>query len=89
MNAGSFRLEDIWPRRSPSATPLPPGQGVIKGFPRFGYGFGAPLPSIPAEPSLTIRGAVKTEHTMPLTELDKLPRRELVSDFHCVTTWTM
>ena len=84
-----FRLWYIWPRRPRSAGSLPPGQGVIKGFPRFGDAFlGEPLPTIPAEPVLTIRGAVDTEHTIPLTELDKLPRQEMVSDFHCVTTWT-
>lgn len=84
-----FRLWYIWPRRLRSAGSLPPGQGVIKGFPRFGDAFlGEPLPTIPAEPVLTIRGAVDTEHTIPLTELDKLPRQEMVSDFHCVTTWT-
>ncbi len=84
----AFRIRNIWPGSARSTAPLPPGQGAIRGFPRFGYGFGDPLPAVPAEPSLTIRGAVATEHTIPLTELDRLPRRELVSDLHCVTTWT-
>ena len=85
----AFRIRDIWPGSAPSTAPLPPGQGAIKGFPRFGDRFGAPpLPTIPAEPFLTIRGAVDTDHTVPLAALDELPRHQLVSDFHCVTTWT-
>ena len=37
-------------------------------------------------PFLTIRGAIETEHTFPLSALDELPRSEMVADFHCVTT---
>jgi DMSO/TMAO reductase YedYZ molybdopterin-dependent catalytic subunit len=37
---------------------------------------------------IEISGAVATSFSVPLTELAKLPRRELASDFHCVAGWS-
>ncbi len=66
---------------------LPPGQRTGDAFPRFGAA--APeLPEVPEEPRLRITGAVEVPGAIGLGELASLPRREQVSDLHCVTTWT-
>ena len=70
-----------------TAPPLPPGQRAGAAFPRFGAAF-APPPEPPAEPSLRISGEVEEPGELGLDELASLPRREQVSDLHCVTTWT-
>ena len=68
---------------------LPPGQTAIDTFPRFGVpAYADRWPTIPAPPVLAIGGLVETPVSLPLHALDALPRRELVADFHCVTTWT-
>lgn len=67
---------------------LPPGQQPIEGFPRFGTHFHHPPPAIPREPSIEIGGAVSTPFDVPLRELERLPRREVTADFHCVAGWT-
>jgi DMSO/TMAO reductase YedYZ molybdopterin-dependent catalytic subunit len=69
-------------------TALPPGQQEVVHFPRFGLTpFAARFPSESARIELEINGDVGS--TMRLSdELSRLPRVELVSDFHCVTTWT-
>ena len=68
---------------------LPPGQRAIDFFPRFGVPRYAGR--MPAESPLElVLGG--TELTGPVTlrraDLETLPRRERVADFHCVTTWT-
>ena len=82
-----FRFGDFWPRKAPGIWGLPPGQRVVRGFPRFGDGIAPPLPEIPETATLAVTGAVDTPLEIPLTALAQLPRREMVSDFHCVTTW--
>jgi DMSO/TMAO reductase YedYZ molybdopterin-dependent catalytic subunit len=67
---------------------LPPGQTAIRGFPRFGTHAYNPPPPVPAEPSLEVGGAVDDPLTFPLRELQALPRREVVADFHCVAGWS-
>jgi len=67
---------------------LPPGQRAVDDFPRFGPGLGAPLPNLPDLPTLTVTGAVQHELRLPLTDLVPLTRRDQITDFHCVTTWT-
>jgi DMSO/TMAO reductase YedYZ molybdopterin-dependent catalytic subunit len=68
----------------------PPGQRVIGSFPRrFGLAFRAPPPPI-AEPALIrVAGALARRLEVQVSHLAKLPRRELVADFHCVTGWTV
>ncbi len=68
-------------------TPLPPGQRAGDAFPRFGAAT-RPLPEMPDEPRLRITGAVDEPGEIESDELASLPRREQVSDLHCVTTWT-
>src|SRR5918992_5601035 len=67
---------------------LPPGQQRIAGFPRFGTHFQHPAPAVPPHPTIEIAGAVTESRAVPLTELARLPRRELETDFHCVSGWS-
>jgi DMSO/TMAO reductase YedYZ molybdopterin-dependent catalytic subunit len=72
-----------------SAGQLPEGQRALADFPRFG------LPrrlarriSVPSEPSLRIGGEVELACELHVAELASVPRRDQVSDFHCVFTWS-
>lgn len=67
---------------------LPPGQTAIRGFPRFGTHVHHAPPAVPAEPTLHVSGAVVEPFILPLSGLEKLPRREVVADFHCVAGWS-
>lgn len=69
--------------------PAPKGQRLLDDFPRVG------LPrrlarrvAAPAEPALRIGGEVAEPCEIALAELEALPRRDQVSDFHCVFTWS-
>jgi DMSO/TMAO reductase YedYZ molybdopterin-dependent catalytic subunit len=68
---------------------LPPGQSVHPSFERFGLGLFAKR--FPAKPDLiefTIGGDVAQSVTVG-GNWSALPRVEQVSDFHCVTTWSV
>jgi DMSO/TMAO reductase YedYZ molybdopterin-dependent catalytic subunit len=67
---------------------LPPGQLLIEGFPRFGTHLARPAPVVPADPVITIRGAVTEAVDVRLATLATLPRRALSADFHCVAGWS-
>ena len=68
---------------------LPPGQTAIDSFPRFGVpAYADRWPTIPERPVLTVGGLVQTPMALDLSALTALPRRRVVADFHCVTTWT-
>lgn len=67
---------------------LPPGQRLIKGFPRFGAHLARPAPAVPDAPVIEVCGAVSKAFDVPLAALASLPRRELTADFHCVAGWT-
>ncbi len=69
-------------------TKLPPGQRRVDGFPRFGTHLSRPAPAVPADPVITVRGAVTEAFDLPLAALADLPRRELTADFHCVAGWS-
>src|SRR3954468_16997810 len=66
---------------------LPPGQRALDRFPRFGTNRGAP-PAVPAAPAIAITGAVESPVAMAAADLDSLPRRTLLADFHCVAGWS-
>ena len=54
------------------------------------YTIGSRMPSIaPAEYRLQIAGRVEQPVTLTLADLRSLPRAEQVSDFHCVTGWSV
>jgi DMSO/TMAO reductase YedYZ molybdopterin-dependent catalytic subunit len=70
---------------------LPKGQRVIGHFLRFGApSFARRLPK--GRAVLLERLEIRTEegacNVVPLDELGGLTRREVVADFHCVTTWS-
>lgn len=67
---------------------LPPGQRRIEGFPRFGAHFNDPPPTVPDDPAIEIGGAVSQPVTVRVAALADLPRREQVSDVHCVAGWS-
>lgn len=68
---------------------LPPGQFEFPSFDRFGLGlFAKRFPANPDSIAFTIGGDVAQSVTVD-TELAALPRVEQVSDFHCVTTWSV
>ena len=66
---------------------LPPGQRDLGRFPRFGTNQGPP-PAVPAAPAIEVAGAVAAPRAIAAMELDSLPRRTLLADFHCVAGWS-
>lgn len=70
-------------------SPLPKGQREIAAFPRFGLGkFANRFPVHPMRRTLTIGGDVA--HPQELADpFAGLERVEQISDFHCVTTWSV
>jgi len=68
---------------------LPPGQHAIGFFPRFGVpAYARRLPDGKVEAELIVGGDGTESITLHLPELQSLPRKEMVADLHCVTTWT-
>lgn len=54
------------------------------------YTIGSRMPSIaPAEYRLRIEGLVERPVTYTLADLERLPQARQVSDFHCVTGWSV
>ena len=68
---------------------LPTGQREADRFHRFGLTqFAKRFPKQIATPTLEVVG--KVAHELHLSNaLDGLPRTERISDFHCVTTWSV
>jgi DMSO/TMAO reductase YedYZ molybdopterin-dependent catalytic subunit len=75
-------------RPSGSSGKLPPGQRHVGGFPRFGTELRRPPPPVPADPVISVGGAVTEAFDVPLATLAALRRRELTADFHCVAGWS-
>lgn len=76
--------------RSPDierANRIPPGQSATEGWPVLHYG-GVPRIDA-AEWRLRIYGAVEKERSLSFSEFLSLPRIEVLSDVHCVTSWSM
>jgi DMSO/TMAO reductase YedYZ molybdopterin-dependent catalytic subunit len=65
---------------------IPPGQLLVRSFPRFGLG-GRP-PAVPDQPLIEVGGDLTAPFTLPVADLAALPRREVTADFHCVSGWT-
>jgi DMSO/TMAO reductase YedYZ molybdopterin-dependent catalytic subunit len=65
---------------------LPPGQSLTQKFPVLHYG---PVPRFnPATWDLRAYGEVEEEVRWTWDEFNKLPRRSLKMDIHCVTRWS-
>jgi DMSO/TMAO reductase YedYZ molybdopterin-dependent catalytic subunit len=75
-------------RHSRRSEALPRGQRRVEGFPRFGTELWRPAPPVPADPAITVRGAVTEAFDVRLATLASLPRHELTADFHCVAGWS-
>lgn len=65
---------------------LPPGQALTERFPVLHYG---PVPSFnPATWDFKVTGEVENPFTVNWEEFQKLPRKSLTMDIHCVTRWS-
>ncbi len=65
---------------------LPPGQSLTQKFPVLHYG---PVPAFdPAKWDLRIWGEVEQEACWTWDEFNRLPRRTVTMDIHCVTRWS-
>ncbi len=75
------------PVRSHVPTRVPPGQVVTHSFPVLHAGS---LPSSLTRETwtLALRGEVDAPQTLSFAQLLELPQKELVTDIHCVTSWT-
>ena len=70
--------------------PLPPGQFAGQAFIRFGLGRFLNKPVVHNSPvSLDLAGLVAAPRTVGGADLAVLSRITQVSDFHCVTTWSI
>jgi DMSO/TMAO reductase YedYZ molybdopterin-dependent catalytic subunit len=82
-------VRDLWPHGGAPARGLPPGQGLVRTFPRFGTHLADPVPAVPVQPAIEVRGAVAIPFDLPVADLQDMPRRTLVADFHCVAGWSV
>src|SRR5450631_991932 len=66
---------------------LPPGQSLTQKFPVLHYG---PVPSYNSLANWTFKvfGLVDEAKTWSWDEFNKLPRRKITVDLHCVTRWS-
>lgn len=65
---------------------LPPGQHKVSGWPILDLGV---HPDLPLEQwTLTVSGLVEQPFTWTWEQFLSQPQVELVTDFHCVTTWS-
>jgi DMSO/TMAO reductase YedYZ molybdopterin-dependent catalytic subunit len=70
-------------------TTLPPGQRAIDHFPRFGVpAYAKRLPEMPAGFELQVKGKDESPCSVRIEDFSQLQRKDVVADFHCVTTWT-
>lgn len=68
------------------ANRVPPGQNLVESFPVLHYG-GVPRID-PEDWSLRIFGLVEKERTLGFAEFLALPQVKVLSDIHCVTSWS-
>lgn len=68
--------------------PLPPGQRVVRGFPRFGTPGTAVSPTVSPDPAVEVTGPLVDGFVFRADELADLPRTEVTADFHCVAGWS-
>ncbi len=66
---------------------LPPGQSLTQKFPVLHYG-PVPMYKSLADWTFKVFGLVEDEKTWTWDEFNKLPRRKIAMDIHCVTRWS-
>src|SRR5581483_2517510 len=66
---------------------LPPGQSLTQKFPVLHYG-PVPLYNNLNNWTFKVYGLVEEEKTWNWDEFNKLPRRKVTMDIHCVTRWS-
>lgn len=81
-------VQDPIARGAGRSRTLPPGQRRVEGFPRFGTQLARPAPPVPADPVITVGGAVTEAFDVPVADLATLPRKAVTADFHCVAGWS-
>lgn len=65
---------------------LPPGQHILKGWPRLDLGF---IPAIDMPHwTLKVSGLVERPQSFTWEQFNALPQSEQLCDMHCVTTWS-
>jgi DMSO/TMAO reductase YedYZ molybdopterin-dependent catalytic subunit len=74
--------------RRRSLVRLPPGQKWLDRFPRFGQSMTRPAPKVPDQPVIEFRGVGIEPFDVPLIDLLRSDRREVICDFHCVAGWS-
>lgn len=88
MTRPLFRAADLYLRRGRASAGLPPGQREISAYPRYGTSLAGGDPATQPSPSIEISGAGIETTRLDAASLSRLPRREIVADFHCVAGWT-
>jgi len=83
-----FRAGDLLLRRRRASAGLPPGQREIAAYPRYGSDGVTRDPVTPQSPSIAIAGVVIGAARLDAASLSRLPRHEIVADFHCVAGWS-
>ena len=81
------RGEDGATRRERAEGRLPPGQHTVEKLPVLDLGIHPEVQK--ADWGLEIGGLVEVPLSLDWAALEALPQTEEVSDFHCVTTWSM
>jgi DMSO/TMAO reductase YedYZ molybdopterin-dependent catalytic subunit len=82
-----FRLGDLRLGRASDSAGLPPGQAEISTYPRFATNYLSD-PVTTGSPTIEISGGGVGTVRLDAAVLSRLPRREVVADFHCVAGWT-
>ena len=67
---------------------LPPGQRAVRGLPRFGIDRTRPAPRVPEDLVIEVTGPLTRRVALTPADLVDLPRREVVTDLHCVAGWS-
>ena len=88
MTRDLFRVGDLLVRRARASAGLPPGQREISAYPRYGSDGVRRDPVTPQSPSIQISGAGIETARVDVASLSRLPRGEIVGDFHCVAGWS-
>ena len=85
--AFNFLRRQLNERERAVADRLPPGQYLTEKWPVLHYGG---VPKIDAKTwDFTINGLVEEPVTLNYEQFKALPRRELKTDIHCVTRWSL